>query len=256
VPKPRTLSIARGFILLYLSALAAAEVVIAFVSVQSGLIVEAVILAALVNHYTFSPQSDERVRHALVVLALIPLARLASFMLPQAALSSVYWEALVLVPILLGITLTSELVDPKWLKLSRGRSPPWIQGVVALTGIPLSLGLVQWGLEGPIDQQQSASLLGQAVVVFFTSGITAEILFRGLVQSALTGIFGRVGVGLTSVAFASSFLGTGSTAYVVFAGALGLGYGIIVERTGSVVGVGIAHGVVNVGWNVVWPRLL
>jgi membrane protease YdiL (CAAX protease family) len=243
-------------VLLYLAAIAIGEVVLAFVSVESGLVIEAFVLVALVNHYTFSPQLDVRVRHALVVLGLIPLARLATFTLPQATLSIIYWEALIVFPILLGIAFTSELVDPKWLKFGLGRSPRWIQGLVVLASLALSLGLAHIGLKGTLEGNYDGALLGTAIVVVFLSGVTAEIMFRGLVQSALSSIFGRAGVGLTSAAFAIGFLGTGSAGHVLFAGALGLGYGMIVERTGSVIGVAVGHGMFNVGWHVVWPGVL
>ncbi len=242
--------------LVYLAAIATAEVVIAFLSVQVGLVVEAVVLIALINQYTFSSRLHEQVRHALVVVGLIPLTRLASLALPQSTLSLVYWEGLILVPVVLGIAFTSELVNPRWLRLAGGRTSRWVQALVALTGVPLSLGLAQSGLEGGIDQGESVSSVVPAVVVLFTSGVTIELMFRGLVQSALTALFGRVGVALTTAAFASLYLGTRSTAYVAVAAALGLGYGVIVERTESVVGVGVAHGVLNVGWNVIWPQLL
>jgi hypothetical protein len=81
----RGLPVARAAILLYLAGIAAGEAVLAFVSVQVGLIIEALLLTTLVNHYTFCSRVDERASDALVVLALIPLARLASFVLPQAA---------------------------------------------------------------------------------------------------------------------------------------------------------------------------
>jgi hypothetical protein len=254
--RPAILFAAQGVVLFYLAAIIATEVIIAFVSIHFGLAGEALILFALINQYTFASQPDERVRHTFVVLALIPLARLASLTLPQATLSMVYWEALILLPILLGIAFTSELVDPKWLKLAGGRRPLWIQGLVAVTGIPAGLGLAQSGLEGEIDGGSSGRSIVPAVVVLFTSGVTVEIMFRGLVQSALSGVFGRLGIGLTTAVFASLFLGTGSTAHVALAAALGVGYGMIVAQTGSVVGVSIAHGVLNVGWIVVWPRLL
>jgi membrane protease YdiL (CAAX protease family) len=235
--------------------MAAGELVLAFVSVEAGLVLEAVLLAALVNQYTFAFGVDDRARDALIVLALVPLARLASFVLPQAALASVYWEALIYVPILVGMTLVGELIDAKWLKLGRGRCRWSIHALVALSGLVISLALVKLDLEQGMADIESPSLRGQAIVVLFVSGVTIELLFRGLLQSALTVIFGRIGVGLASGAFAMLFVGTRSTAYVLVAAAVGLGFGAVVHRTESVIGVAIAHGLLNVGSYVVWPEL-
>jgi membrane protease YdiL (CAAX protease family) len=252
----QVLSTPKALVALYLAAIATAEAVLAFVSVHAGLIIEAVVLTALVNHYTFSVRSDPGVRNTLAVLALIPLTRLATFVLPQAELSTVYWEALILVPVLLGIALTSELVDTNWLKLGRGRSSWWVQGLIALSGVVLSAALVQSGLDREMDEVESGSLVVQAAVVFFISGVTIEVLYRGLVQSALTAVFGRAGIALAAGAFGMLVLGTGSAAYVILATALGVGFGVVTERTGSVVGVATAHGVLNVGATIVWPRFL
>jgi membrane protease YdiL (CAAX protease family) len=249
-------STARASLLAYVGAIAAGEAVLVFVSVEAGLVLDALLLGILVNHHTFASHLEERARQALLVLALIPLARVASFVLPQSTLQALYWEALIVGAILLGIVSTRGLVDPTWLQLGRGRCSPWIQGAVALTGIPLSLGLVGSGLERGVGEVESASVTLQAILILFASGIAIELLCRGLVQSALTSIFGRLGIGLAAGTFAVLFLGTRSITYVVLAGALGLAYGVVVDRTGSVVGVALSHGVLNIGWTVIWPRVV
>ena len=62
---------------------------------------------------------------------------------------------------------------------------------------------------------------------------------------ALTDVFGPVGIALTAGLYAASLVGTRSVALVGLAAAISLLFGWIVHRRGSVVGVGLAHGILE-----------
>jgi uncharacterized protein len=253
---PKGLSIGRHIVIVtYLLALGAVQIMIVFVDAEVGLIADSVLLFLLLTHYTFSPWLHGDARDVLIVLCLIPLARIASLVLPQGGISTAYWEALVLFPIIISVGLVARVVDRSWLKLNMGKTSWWVQGVIGLSAIPLSFGLFRSDLGGVIDEFESPRLVAQGVYVLLISGMTIEVIFRGLVQSALTVVFGRAGVLLASGAFAVVLVGTDSAANVAVAAGLGLGFGVIAERTGSVVGVGTAHGLLGAG-SIVWPEFL
>jgi membrane protease YdiL (CAAX protease family) len=96
---------------------------------------------------------------------------------------------------------------------------------------------------------------GLPVLLLF-SGLTLELVFRGLVQRGLTEVLGRGGIIAASALFAATFLGTESAGYVVFMGLVGAVFGWSYHRTGSIVGVSLAHGLLNVGLLLVWPAVL
>jgi CAAX protease family protein len=77
-----------------------------------------------------------------------------------------------------------------------------------------------------------------------------------VLQEALTAVLGRAGVLWSTLVFVVAYLGVRPAAYVVFIGAVGLAFAWLVERTGSLLGVAVAHGLLNVGLIVVWPAVL
>jgi membrane protease YdiL (CAAX protease family) len=90
-------------------------------------------------------------------------------------------------------------------------------------------------------------------LIFAWTGVLEEVLFRGILQSVAQARLG--GLGLVFVSALSGLLQISSqgaaAALLVFA--LSLVFSWAVGRTRSVLGVGIAHGLANVGLFVILP---
>ena len=130
------------------------------------------------------------------------------------------------------------------------------QGAIALLGVPL--GMLAYAIAQP-KPLQDGPLLNNPVVAFIVltifTGLMEEILFRGLLPDAAERFFGPMtGMFGASVVFAVFNLG-GGLWFAIFALYYGFMFSLIVRRTGSLVGVTIAHGLLNTGLLVIWPQV-
>jgi hypothetical protein len=91
------------------------------------------------------------------------------------------------------------------------------------------------------------------MLLIFT-GFIEELLFRGLIQKAAIDLLGaRGGILLVSLVFGVFHFGWGSPLDVAYVGLVGLFFGWVVWRTGSILGVTLAHGLANIMWLIVLP---
>ncbi len=249
----------------YLAGIVFAEISVAFFDLTAGVLLHALLVLMLTNHYLFfSPRADpgSRVRRGepadvLLVLPLVSLLRIVSVTVVDDGVPEIYQYAVAGTPVLLSAVAASWSIRGAS-TARRLRSWSWrTQLPIAVSGVPLGyLAFVLARPEAPFTQVTPGhALLGAAILVVFT-GFTEEIVFRGLLQDALTALFGGGGLLASSALFAAAYLGAGPAGYVVFAACLGLAFAWLVRRTGSLLGVSIAHGLLNVGLILVWPSTL
>jgi membrane protease YdiL (CAAX protease family) len=232
----------------------------------AGTVIESVLLVVMLSHFTLltpevvqgrvSEGSFALVR-ALPVLALLPLLRVLSLTMPAQQVSQLYWYAMVAGPLLLGIALAVRLLGISAADIGFRRTRRLPQLAIALSGIPL--GIAAYELTRPhalVARGDVASLIAGVIILVVGTGFTEEILFRGLVQRATTELFGRLGMPAASALFAAMYVGTLSVRYVAFILALGVFYGWCRQRTHSLWGVSLSHGLLNVLLLIVLPLAL
>ncbi len=231
----------QGAVLAAVAALAMAEAVVAFVGPLPGAVLHGVLLLVLLQAWVHAGD------HTLLVLGLVPLGRITSLALtPDIGGAGAY--------ALSGLPLMVAVVWLLWgLPEGLGGSqthPTWDAVVVALSGIPLGLA-VHVVLDLPPADGLPVAVAAPVVFVFV--GVLEELLYRGLVQPALTGPFGTAGVVLADLLFATAYLPNQEAELVLVVAVLGLGAGLYVRRTGNVAAVAVAHGLLAAGALVVWP---
>jgi hypothetical protein len=69
-------------------------------------------------------------------------------------------------------------------------------------------------------------------------------------------MLGGASVALADLLFAATYLGSGSTPYIVLMATFGLTCGCWVRHTGSVAGAAVGHGLFAAGLLVIWPVIL
>lgn len=195
--------------------------------------------------------------HVPLVLALVPLLRVLSVTMPVPELRQPYWYALDGFPLLVAVATVARAAGISRSTIGLGRPACWAyQALIALTGIPLGVAaylILRPPWEGARAGWPELLLYGAMLLVF--SGFTEEIVFRGMVQRALQEAFGTVAILWSSAAFAIMYIGSLSAAFVLFIGCVGLFFGWLTRRTGSILGVGVAHGGLSVGMFLVWPHV-
>lgn len=183
----------------------------------------------------------------LQLFALFPLFRLVNLGMPVFVERTLFWFPLVYAPVLPAIYLVMR-TQPRL----RPRFNPRAFGLLVVPGLLVSafLGEVEWLIITPealIAEWSVIQLLLIAVVMIGFVGFVEELLFRGVLQTGLQKHLGRWGAILfVSALFGLMHAGYSSGLQLVFAGCLGLLYGVVYEYTDSLLLVTLMHGVLNV----------
>ncbi|HEU5004410.1 MAG TPA: type II CAAX endopeptidase family protein [Actinomycetota bacterium] len=221
---------------------------------------QGVLLVVLINHYAMS-ERDER-QPLLLAMAVVCLYRVLA-LTPLSGGHLANRLAVIGVPALLAAVLAMRLLGYPGIggPLPDKPSSGAVQLVIGLLGVPLSYAaykllkpttVVTFSGNGHTTLSNVITAV-TALVVF--SGLTEELLFRGLLHSAARATFGPLGLYVSSLLFAAAYIGTRSAAFVLFALAVGAFFGWCAERSDSIIGVVLAHAVISVGAFVVWPSL-
>ncbi len=251
----------RGFLAVCILLIVAGEISTAAGAPFVGIALDAVAVALLASsRWHFTPSGTQSPPDALmqacVVIAMLPIMRLLSVTMPLKRVSDLGWYVLIGLPLL--PILMRLMGEQPHLRLQLRASGKYLsQGLIALIGIPL--GMFGYVIAHP-DRLASGSLLHNPVVAFVIltvfSGLLEEVLFRGLLSDAIERFFGPlVGILGASALFAIFNAGAGGLWFAIFALYYGFTFALIARRTGSLVGVSLAHGLLNTGLIVVWPRV-
>lgn len=254
----------------YVGVLIAAEVLVAYVDPATGafalqgwgLAVHILLVFALTFHGALVHPRDPTFAYLLSALSLAPLVRIFSLAVPRAwgtaPEDTLPWLAAVSVPLLVAVVAVAyvQKLRPKDLGLGlRSWKALGVQTGIALTGIPL--GLLEFFILRPrawIVQLDLGLVLGGTLVIFLATGISEELIFRGIMlKRAVEGLGAAPGLLLVSTVFVSLHIFFGSPADLAFVFAVGLFYGVAVLRTGSLWGVILSHSLGNVVLYLVAP---
>jgi len=177
--------------------------------------------------------------------------------MPLAGFQSVYWYAIIGLPLLLASSLVYRFTThrPADVGLTARHLPQ--QLLLALLGLPL--GWLEYQLLSPaplIHSSRLADLWVPALILLVFTGFLEEFIFRGLMQRTAENVLGKYGIYWISLLFAVLHIGYRSFLDFGFVLLVGLVFAFIVKRTGSIWGVTLAHGFTNITLYLIVPLLL
>jgi len=244
----------------YAASIVAAEACVAFVGSLPGIYVHAALVFVVLNHYLFAPKAapSADLPRVLLALPLVSLLRILSLTMAVNDIPEIYRPAVAGAPLLVAAVFVLKLLAPTVpVGLIPGSRRSWfVQALVALVGIPL--GLLGYAIARPdplLDSSEWPKLIAAAAVLLIFSGLTEELVFRGLVQATLRNALGWVAVPLASVLFASVYFGASAGLIVFFAGT-GVVFGAFYDRTRCLLGIIGAHALLSIGLILIWPLVL
>ena len=230
--------------LVYFAAITSAELITALISPMSGIIIHATLLLFLLVHAFLM---DKHPSHKLyLALSLAPLIRIVSLSMPLSQFGDIQSYGIVAVPILVGIIVTVRILGykPPDIGLTIYKLP--LQLLVALSG--LWLGLAEYGIlkpEAPIPTLTGGEIFFSILIFIIATGFVEELAFRGVIQRAATEVLGGWGWIYAGALFSVLHIAYLSPAHWYLTLTIGLLFSWIVKKTGSLLGVTLAHGIAN-----------
>lgn len=240
----------------YLILVALAEVVTTFGNPVHGLLLHTAVLASMLVLSALK-YGENTASGFFLSLSLAPLVRVVSLSLPLAGFPRYSWYLLAGATILSAALASMRVTGlrPSDVGVNLGR--PCLQLAVAATGVPL--GVVEYLIlqsEPLVVGFGFWELLLLGLAILFFTGFVEELVFRGIIQrAAVASLGGKAGVLGGATLFAVLHIGWLSLLDFLFVYLVGLFFGFITYRSGSIVGVSAAHGLTNVLLFLVLPPL-
>jgi uncharacterized protein len=240
---------ARRFVLAYLGVLLLAEIITVFLVPQLGLGLYGVLLIGLMFHA--SAIFPHRLHQVLLSLILVPLIRIVSLLLTQIEISLVQRYFFSGLALIFCAFMLQRTIGLRWAQvgLRLGRAPGWQLVAVAvgsLLGVLEYLALPPLAIPLRVDFSSVTNFIVTALVILICTGFVEELIFRGIIQHTLSELLDNQGLVLAAALFAMLHMGFYSIIVVVLVFGVGLFFGWVVRRTGSLWGVTLGHGLTNI----------
>ena len=240
-------------LIVYLIAITAAEIVTAHYSVAYGLIMHTFILSALLINSSITHSA--KFSYLLRSMMILPMIRLIGLTMPLMQVSELYWFPVIAVPLFGAsfVLMRSQKLTRKNLGLVLGNVP--IQLTIALSGAVL--GFTEYLILKPqalISTFSLETVLFGSVILIIATGFAEELLFRGILQKNAEKILGKMfGLLYVSILFTALHIGWNSVLDLLFVFCVALFYGYSFQKTGSIFGITLSHGISNTFLFLIMP---
>ena len=241
--------------IVYLLAIALAEAATVLYVPLVGIVGHIVIMVALILHAALA--TKYHYRELLLSLALVPLVRIMSLSMPLANIPQIWWYPIIYIPLLAAAIVVFRLTGYKAQDVGLTFRLLRVQLVVGLTGV--LFGVAEYFILTP--QPMVAEFAWQTIwlpasILLVCTGFTEEFIFRGVLQRAAVERLRGWGIVYISLLFATLHIGFLSWIDVAFVFVVALFFGWMVEKTGSLLGVSLSHGITNILLYLVVPFFL
>ena len=90
------------------------------------------------------------------------------------------------------------------------------------------------------------TLLTAAIILTISTGLAEELLFRGIIQKNAENVYGTIiGLFYTAMLFTALHIGWNSFYDLIFVFSVAMFYGYAFQKTRSIVGITLSHGLSN-----------
>ncbi|MEL7669276.1 tetratricopeptide repeat protein [Methanobacterium sp.] len=232
-------------LIVYFIAISAAEISVTYVNMQMGLVLEMIILFALLIHSSF--HESYNFSTLLRSMMALPMIRIIGLSIPIMQIQPLYWFPIIAIPLFAAsfTLIRAQKLTRKKIGLVLGNIP--LQLTIALSGV--LLGFTEYLILKPaplISTLSVETVLFGAVILTISTGFAEELLFRGILQKNAENVFGKVfGLLYASILFTALHVGWQSGLDLAFVFSVALFYGYAFQKTRSLLGVTLSHGISN-----------
>ncbi|MDP2731257.1 MAG: type II CAAX endopeptidase family protein [Dehalococcoidales bacterium] len=238
----------------YVVLITLAEVITVNVNLVWGILSHIVLLVAVILHSALV--SKQTRQNLLLSLALVPLIRIISLSMPLAGIPQIWWYPIIYIPLLVAAWQVIRLQGYSWEQIGLNFNRIPIQLGITMAGFVFGvleyLILMEEAKEISLVLQETRLLA--AFLLLSTTGFVEELTFRGVLQRNAVEALGRWwGIVYVSLTFAIVHLIHQSLLDVGFVFIIALIFGWVVNKTGSLSGVILSHGITNIVLFLVAP---
>ena len=240
----------------YLLALILAETVTTYYGVKVGLAMHACILFALLVQS--SMEASPNFANLLRSMMVLPLIRIIGLSIPMMQIKPLYWYPIIAIPLFAAsyTIMKAQGLNRKNVGLFLGNIP--IQIVIASSGV--FLGTIEYFILKPkplIPVFSLEMVLFAGIILLVATGFAEELLFRGIIQKNAENVFGKLsGLLYTALIFTTMHIGWKSFPDLIFVFCVAIFYGYAFQKTRSLSGVTLSHGLSNTFLFIVVPFMM
>ncbi|MGB9937107.1 MAG: tetratricopeptide repeat protein [Methanobacterium sp.] len=229
----------------YLVAIAAAELLTTYFNFKVGLVAHVSILfALLINSSLAQSYNFSNLLRSMMVL---PMIRIVGLSIPIMQIPTLYWFPIIAIPLFAAsyTLMRNQRLNRKKVGLILGNIP--VQIIIALSGI--ILGFTEYLILKPdplISTFSIVPLITGFIILTISTGFAEELLFRGILQRNAENVFGKLfGLLYASLLFTCLHIGWNSFLDLAFVFGVAIFYGYMFQKTRSIVGITLSHGLSN-----------
>ena len=232
--------------------LAASELILALNS-TAGIVLHFICFGALVLTSYKTNKDSKRILY--LSYTLVPLIRIYSLAMPISELPLTYWYIIISVPLLLSAFMTVRIISFTPQKVGLTTKKLYLQLLIGIIGVPLGWVGSQLSMEIPASTSfQPQFLWLSAIVLIICTGFTEELVFRGIIYQAVLEEMDKKHAWLiTSFLNASLYISNLSLVQVIYVFALAAIFTAIYNRNQNLIGISLAHGLVNITLFLIRP---
>jgi hypothetical protein len=231
--------------MIYLAGLIVAEALVAYSNLEVGLALEAIILFALLVNSSLKTSPNFSL--LLQSMMALPIIRIIGLSIPLMQIQPLYWFPIISIPLFAAsfTIMRAQGLSLKGAGFIWGNIP--LQLAVALTGV--LLGTIEYFILEPkplIAIFNLQNLFFASVILIISTGLAEEVLFRGIIQKNAENVFGALlGLLYASLLFTALHIGWTSIYDLIFVFLVAIFYGYVFQKTRSLFGITLSHGISN-----------
>ncbi len=234
---------------IYLLLITCAELLTAY-KPKLGIVVHITLMFGLLLYAALESDRNKYFSQFLMALIIAPLIRILSLSMPIVHFSRIFWFILISIPIFIAVftCMWLQRIHPKDVGLTMPalKDVPIELGVI-LIAIPFGIMEYQILKPSPLDVwPEIPFFIVVALIMIVYTGFLEELAFRGLIQFTTLRVMSKWwGILFVSIIFGVLHLGNLTVLDCLLAFTVGFLFSVVREKTGSLYGITISHGVIN-----------
>lgn len=240
----------------YLGLLIIGELVTTYFNLELGLAIHFTVLFALLVHSSLSKSYSYAT--LLRSMMILPIIRIIGLTMPALNIPVLYQFLIIAIPLFASSFALMKVQDINRKRVGLIKGNLKVQFIIALTG-PF-FGFIEYNILHPlplIHTFDAFNLLLGGMILLISTGLAEELLFRGIIQKNAEDVLG-MGIGLlyTSLLFTSLHIGWNSVLDLIFVFCVSIFYGYAFQKTRSLLGITLSHGISNSVLFLVMPFVI